>query len=103
MARTGHAACPVRTDLAGIRLVVRRTATGGPKDFSRWSGQDSSERRSTMWDTVQDSWSSDHAGSAGEDVHLSHDRPCVRCGHAMHTFLACDRACGCEPASINVA
>ncbi|CAB4727408.1 unannotated protein [freshwater metagenome] len=58
-----------------------------------------------MWDTVQDSWqdpSSGH-GADPEGAHLSHDRPCVRCGHAMHTFLACDAACGCEPAVVNVA
>lgn len=47
-----------------------------------------------MWDTVHDS-------SSGEG-HLSHDRPCVRCGHAMHTFLACDEACGCEPVAAPV-
>lgn len=52
-----------------------------------------------MWDTVQDTWS----GQSSSEGHLSHDRPCVRCGHAMHTFLACDAACGCEPASVNVA
>ena len=57
-----------------------------------------------MWDTVQDSWSSGSAAAgSGEGTHLSHDRPCVRCGHAMHTFLACDQACGCEPARVNVA
>jgi hypothetical protein len=56
-----------------------------------------------MWDTVQDSWSSGHPDQASEGTHLSHDRPCVRCGHAMHTFLACDQACGCEPASVSVA
>jgi len=39
-----------------------------------------------MWDTVQ---------SSGE--HLSHDRPCPRCGHGMHTFLACGDGCSCEP------
>ena len=56
-----------------------------------------------MWDTVQDSWSSGHPVQASEGTPLSHDRPCVRCGHAMHTFLACDQACGCEPASVSVA
>ena len=55
-----------------------------------------------MWDTVQDSWSATSAGSSG-GTHLSHDRPCVRCGPAMHTFLACDQACGCEPARVNLA
>lgn len=41
-----------------------------------------------MWDTVQD---------AGNADHLSRDMPCVRCGHAAHTFLACDEACACQP------
>lgn len=40
-----------------------------------------------MWETVPDSTS-----------HLSHDMPCGRCGHAMHTFLACSPVCDCEPA-----
>jgi hypothetical protein len=39
-----------------------------------------------MWDTVQTS-----------DMHLSHDLPCPRCGHAVHTFLACRDDCACEP------
>ncbi len=38
-----------------------------------------------MWDTVQVS-----------REHLSHDMPCARCGHAMHTFLACGDGCECE-------
>lgn len=40
-----------------------------------------------MWDTVDTS-----------SGHLSHDPPCPRCGHAMHTFLACSDTCTCEPA-----
>lgn len=39
-----------------------------------------------MWDTVQ---------TAAHE--LSHDMPCVRCGHAMHTFLACSDVCSCQP------
>jgi hypothetical protein len=39
-----------------------------------------------MWDTVSDN-----------DLHLSHDLPCPRCGHAMHTFLVCDERCDCAP------
>ena len=31
-----------------------------------------------MWDTAQTN-----------DVHLSHDMRCTRCGHDLHTFLAC--------------
>ena len=39
-----------------------------------------------MWDTVQ---------LDGE--RLSHDLPCQRCGHAVHTFLRCDDGCDCRP------
>ena len=39
-----------------------------------------------MWDTQ------DQASS-----HLTHDLPCARCGHAVHTYLACSDTCGCEP------
>jgi hypothetical protein len=37
-----------------------------------------------MWDTVQTS-----------ELHLSHDLPCLGCGHAVHTFLACSDTCDC--------
>jgi hypothetical protein len=40
-----------------------------------------------MWDTVQIN-----------EQHLSHDMPCQRCGHELHTFLGCDQGCGCAPA-----
>ena len=39
-----------------------------------------------MWDNVNDN-----------DQHLSHDLPCPRCGHGLHTFLACDERCDCAP------
>jgi hypothetical protein len=39
-----------------------------------------------MWETVQIN-----------AVHLSHDRPCLQCGHALHTYLACGDSCDCEP------
>jgi hypothetical protein len=39
-----------------------------------------------MWDTVQTS-----------ETHLSHDMPCRRCGHAVHTFLSCADTCDCQP------
>ncbi len=29
--------------------------------------------------------------------HLSHDLPCLECGHAMHTFLPCSDECQCRP------
>ena len=41
-----------------------------------------------MWDTLQDERLSSH---------LTHDLPCGRCGHAVHTFLACSDTCACEP------
>jgi hypothetical protein len=39
-----------------------------------------------MWDTAETN-----------DVHLSHDIPCARCGHDLHTYLACGPACDCAP------
>ena len=39
-----------------------------------------------MWDTPETS-----------EVHLSHDLPCGRCGHAKHTYLACSDSCDCAP------
>lgn len=39
-----------------------------------------------MWDTAQTN-----------DAHLSHDMRCARCGHDLHTYLACDTECACEP------
>jgi hypothetical protein len=43
-----------------------------------------------MWDTAQD--------AVPSGTHLSHDMPCPRCGHALHTFLGCDDGCDCQPA-----
>lgn len=40
-----------------------------------------------MWDTADE-----RTGHR-----LSHDMPCTKCGHAMHTFLACSEVCDCEP------
>ena len=28
---------------------------------------------------------------------LTHDAPCVRCGHAAHPYLACGSGCECQP------
>ena len=39
-----------------------------------------------MWDTVQTN-----------EIHLSHDLPCFRSGHAAHTYLACSDTCDCVP------
>jgi hypothetical protein len=30
---------------------------------------------------------------------LSHDLPCVYCGHAPHHYLPCDHGCDCAGAS----
>jgi len=46
-----------------------------------------------MWDTVQE-----HTGRSA--VRLSHDLPCARCGHAVHTFLACSDTCTCSPCAM---
>ncbi len=32
-----------------------------------------------------------------EHSHLSHDLPCPRCGHGVHTYLACGDSCDCAP------
>ena len=42
-----------------------------------------------MWDTVE------HAST-----HLSHDLPCLVCGHAPHRFLACSETCACVAAAL---
>ncbi|WP_296603691.1 hypothetical protein [Nocardioides sp.] len=48
-----------------------------------------------MWDTVEDT-------VAASAEHLSHDRPCPHCGHALHVYLACD-GCDCVPRSSRAA
>jgi hypothetical protein len=42
-----------------------------------------------MWDRPQTN-----------QIHLSHDLPCPRCGHAAHVYLTCDDGCGCAPTSM---
>jgi hypothetical protein len=37
----------------------------------------------------------DTAGARGG--HLSHDLPCLRCGHPAHTYLPCSDVCDCAP------
>jgi hypothetical protein len=39
-----------------------------------------------MWDHVDE-----------RHTHLTHDRPCVACGHALHVFLPCSDTCDCRP------
>lgn len=43
-----------------------------------------------MWDTVD----------ARSDQHLSHDLPCPRCGHALHTYLPCSDTCDCVGSAV---
>jgi len=43
-----------------------------------------------MFDTVADQGT----------THLSHDRPCQQCGHALHTYLPCSDACACQPSGV---
>ena len=31
------------------------------------------------------------------DAPLSHEPPCVRCGHPAHLFLPCGDGCECQP------
>ena len=45
-----------------------------------------------MWDTIDTLYSVDTGYG-----HLSHDMQCQRCGHAVHTYLACSDACSCVP------
>ena len=40
-----------------------------------------------MWDTAEDH----------RHTHLAHDLPCRRCGHGVHTYLACSDMCDCAP------
>ncbi len=37
-----------------------------------------------MWDVIE-----------SNSRHVSHDMPCLECGHAVHVFLPCDAECGC--------
>ncbi len=30
-------------------------------------------------------------------LHLTHDLPCLACGHAAHTFFECSDTCDCVP------
>ncbi|WP_248580549.1 hypothetical protein [Nocardioides sp. InS609-2] len=39
----------------------------------------------------------DTSNGATRTRHLSHDRPCYSCGHAMHSYLPCSDSCTCTP------
>jgi hypothetical protein len=32
-----------------------------------------------------------------DEAPLTHDLPCVRCGHAAHPYLVCGSGCDCQP------
>lgn len=38
-------------------------------------------------------WSTEELVSA----HLSHDLPCLSCGHGWHSYLPCSDSCDCRP------
>ena len=42
----------------------------------------------------------DNADDTSFAIHLSHDLPCLVCGHASHTFLACSDTCSCVTVSL---
>jgi hypothetical protein len=46
-------------------------------------------------DSSADEHADEHAGNTSEP--LTHEMPCVRCGHPPHLFLACDADCDCQP------
>ena len=46
-----------------------------------------------MWDTVDDT-------PVHDTDHLSRDLPCLRCGHAIHIYLACGGECSCPPITV---
>lgn len=45
-----------------------------------------------MWDTAQHS-----ENTNVRSFPMSHFLPCPRCGHEVHTYLACSDTCGCAP------
>lgn len=47
-----------------------------------------------MWDTVAEL---PHDVQSEGPRYLSHDLPCVLCGHAAHSFLPCSDRCACTP------
>lgn len=42
-----------------------------------------------MWDTVDTN-----------STYLSHDLPCLHCGHGAHVYLPCSDSCDCTPAQL---
>jgi len=51
-------------------------------------GEHLEEGDTVMWDLAE-------PPSTG--THLSHDLPCLKCGHAAHQYLSCSDTCACVP------
>lgn len=81
MARTGY---PI-----GVVTAVLWSST---QERASTSVRSRDREETPMWDTVH------HPDERHE--HLSHDRPCQRCGHALHTYLACGDGCDCPPVAL---
>ena len=45
-----------------------------------------------MWDTAEHPENTDV-----RSFPMSHFLPCPRCGHEVHTYLACSDTCACAP------
>ncbi|TQL68610.1 hypothetical protein FB381_2505 [Nocardioides albertanoniae] len=45
-----------------------------------------------MWDTAQHP-----ENTAARTITMSHFLQCQRCGHEVHTYLACSDTCACAP------
>ncbi len=56
-----------------------------------------SESPAVVANRAGDTTEMDEADMWIEDLHLSHDMPCLRCGHGMHTYLPCSDECDCAP------
>ncbi len=38
-----------------------------------------------------------------EPAALSHDLPCLHCGHPPHTYLPCSDGCACRPTLLHAS
>src|SRR5690242_7876750 len=84
------------------QIGVKRPRTPARRSYRRGTdahhGVTTTQRRSdregsrSMWDTAE---TSDEAARL-----VTHDMPCQRCGHAVHTFLECSDTCSCVSAAM---